>query len=231
MVHNFPQNIYLCYKHKNVPDIIFNNLLKYNPGYQINFFDDKDCRNFLEEYFGSKYVDCFNYIEHKAIKADFWRVCILYAKGGIYCDIDIKPEMGINEIIEKDTIFLTSTSWVANFLNPIILIAHKKDQILQDCILEYIYKFERKEYSYWQWSICPMLYRHFLKKFNRVIKNECLTIQTENGNYQLLRESDVSADKTKMRTLYKDKIFCKNHYDFYNNQEFILKPVVEKINL
>lgn len=236
MKNNFPKNIYLCYEHKNIPDIVFNNLLKYNPDYKINFFDDDECRNFLEKNFGIKYVDCFNYLEDKIIKADFWRICMLYTKGGVYCDIDIEPKMGINEIIEKDTIFLTSASWVNNFLNPIILITYPKDKVLENCIVEYITKFEKKiNYNYWKFSICPMLYRQCVKQIGKKINNESYTIKTENGNYQFLRESDVSPDKTKMCTFYKDKVFCKNHYDFYDNHEFIdptvFKPNIKKINL
>lgn len=45
------------------------------------------------------FFNLYNQIKVGAIKADFWRVCILYKYGGVYSDIDIKP---VSSILNKN---------------------------------------------------------------------------------------------------------------------------------
>jgi len=61
----------------------------YNPEYQYEFFDSERRRNFIENNFDKKVLDCYDRIIPGAFKADLWRYCVLYKQGGIYCDIDM----------------------------------------------------------------------------------------------------------------------------------------------
>lgn len=215
-----PKIIHLCYKNKNIPDYVINNLSLYNPEHQISISDDNDCKYFLYQYFGQSYVDCFEFIKDGPIKADFWRVCVLYIHGGIYCDIDIKPLIGFDSIFESDSIFLTSGSKIRNYLNPIILMSYSNNIILEKCIDIYMKeKFTNiRKYKYWSWSICPIMYKAFfsITKYN-IINGKHKKITYNNQNYQFLVES-TDRERKNMHTKYNNIIVCHNHYDTYESR-------------
>tara|TARA_R110000823_G_scaffold232962_1_gene359319 strand:- start:102 stop:896 length:795 start_codon:yes stop_codon:yes gene_type:complete len=77
-----------------------------NPSYgHILMFDD-DCRSFLKEHFTKDVCTAFELIKPGAGKADLFRYCYLYVKGGVYVDIDnicIKP---LDNIIKKESEFI-----------------------------------------------------------------------------------------------------------------------------
>jgi len=53
------------------------------------FYDDNDCNEFIKANFDEKIYNAYNSINpvYGAMKADFFRYCVLYKVGGIYIDI------------------------------------------------------------------------------------------------------------------------------------------------
>ena len=102
-----PKIIYLSYKTKDIPEYVMKKWNEIYPDYEVKLYDNTDCINFLKTEYNDEYVDIFNYIKDGPIKADFWRVCILYKYGGIYSDIDIEPLINIEKIMLPDTTFIT----------------------------------------------------------------------------------------------------------------------------
>ena len=78
-----------------------------NPKYKIELYDDTMCEAFLLNEYGQLYSDIFQFLKDGPIKADFWRVCILYKYGGIYIDCDIHPLRDLDELFKKDYFFVT----------------------------------------------------------------------------------------------------------------------------
>ncbi len=190
-----PKVIYLSYKTKNIPDYIIPNIKKIYPDYEIKLYDDNDCKQFLLDNYGQLYVDIFNFLKDGPIKADFWRVCVLYKYGGIYFDLDLEHIRNLNEIIDNDTDFVTIqthcrfTCFRKNELNPAIIIAKQNNKILKQCIDRYIEKYYNKDpYEYWDYSIVSIM----TKILNNTIKIESYKSGTyydkENNKYQLLLE-------------------------------------------
>ena len=158
MISNIPKVIYLTSYTKDIPDYVLKNWKTLNPEYEIKLYDNIDCIKFLGEEFEQEHIDIFNYIDSGPIKADFWRVCILYAYGGVYSDIDIEPIVPINDFIEDNVTFLTSDSIFRNALNPHFIIATKNNIILKKCIDMYVDMYRNKvKYEYWKWSIVNIL--------------------------------------------------------------------------
>jgi mannosyltransferase OCH1-like enzyme len=65
-------------------------------GCKFYFYDDDACDIFIRKHFDSRVYDAFAKINpvYGAMKADFFRYCVLYVKGGVYLDIKtimIKP--------------------------------------------------------------------------------------------------------------------------------------------
>lgn len=65
-----------------------------NPDYTWLYMDDLRCSKFIQENFNKEFVDMYNSLPIPVMKADVWRVAVVYAYGGVYTDIDcmcLKP--------------------------------------------------------------------------------------------------------------------------------------------
>ena len=143
--HNIiPKIIYMCCKDKNgVPEKVTRNWKQLNPDYKIKLYDDKECYDYLVKEYGQEYGDFYNEIPFGPIKADLWRLCILYKTGGVYSDIDIKPYRPISEIINEDDVsFCSCLSTYKNNIFQAFIYTTKENPILQQCI---DYMFSKRE--------------------------------------------------------------------------------------
>lgn len=130
--------------------------IKLNPDYEVHVFDVTMCEQFLIDEFGDVYRDIFQFIADEAIKMKFWAICILYAYGGVYSDIDNEPLVPLDQIIDYDIDFVTCNSYLQTFnfnFNPSFIASHKDDPILKKCIDWYINRYTTKlPYSFLEWS-------------------------------------------------------------------------------
>lgn len=181
-----------------------------NPEYEIRLYDDNACITFLKDAFTQKHVDIFNFIPDGAIKADFWRICVLYIYGGVYSDADNVPLVSLNKVIEKDADLVTCSSYwdrmQFNF-NPNFIVAHPGDTILKQCIDWYVNKYENKyknkiQYSYWDWSIMRC-FTCIIKPIHYEKKDGMYTVANY-GKIQILKECKANN-------------FC-NDYNIYKEQ-------------
>lgn len=59
-----------------------------NPDYSFRFFADADLDAYMDDaYRGTEIRDIFHRGRFGPLKTDIWRYCILYERGGVYCDI------------------------------------------------------------------------------------------------------------------------------------------------
>lgn len=152
----FPFTMYMCNKFIDKKTFMYSeNWKKMNPGLTIRLFNNKMCERFLLNEFSPLHRDIFAFIRHGPIKADFWRVCILYKYGGIYSDVDIQPLVPLNQFIDPSVDFVTCSSFSERFkFNPNLILCNKENIIMKKCIDWYIEKYINKHpYGYWEWSI------------------------------------------------------------------------------
>ena len=215
-ITSIPKIIHLCYKTKDIPDFIIKNWTKLNPDYQVILYDNNDCIEFLLKYFGQKYVDIFNHITDGPIKADFWRVCILYIYGGVYCDIDVEPLVPIDSFMEKDIDFLTCISMNKDEMNPHLIISLPKHIVLKHCIDRYIEMYDSKiKYSYWGWSIVSVMRDALYKLFGKYINEDGVYVL--NGRkYQFIKEIKTWKHHD-IHCVYKNTKILNNRYIDYDN--------------
>lgn len=105
-----PKKIFQSWKKKKLPDSmasLVKEVKEINPDYEYNFYDDADCRQFLEQHFGAVYANAFDSLSSGAYKCDFWRYAVLYVYGGVYMDLDMKPEVPLKEIIDPKNTLVT----------------------------------------------------------------------------------------------------------------------------
>jgi mannosyltransferase OCH1-like enzyme len=85
-----PLNIYQTWETKDMPEKMRENverLKSQNPEFIHYLFDADDRRKFIQENFEEDVLKAYDKIIPGAYKADLWRYCVLYIKGGIYLDI------------------------------------------------------------------------------------------------------------------------------------------------
>ena len=163
----YPKVIYLSNKNIGAMELEKKEIWqKLNPDYQIILYDNKMCKQFLEEFYDKTYVDLFDYLQDGPIKCDFWRICVLYKYGGFYSDMDIEPLLPLSEWIEDKVDFITCTSFAGSKFwpkrkfkyNPNFIFSVKNNFILKKCIDNYISKYIKKEkYEYRDYSIMKIL--------------------------------------------------------------------------
>ena len=174
-----PKVIYIT--HKNIETIrpYSQKWVELNPDYTVELYDNERCIDFLTKEFTQLHVDIFNFISDGPIKADFWRVCILYKYGGIYADADIVPLVPLTDFIKPNVDFVTCISRYnnQNNYNPHFIMCPKDNPRLKRCIEWYTIYYKKKDYSYWWWSI--------VKLFNVILR----TIKhIDNDTIQMLNE-------------------------------------------
>jgi hypothetical protein len=83
-------------------------LKKDNPEFEHHLYDDADCRAFIVDNFDKSVVDAYDALIPGAYKADLWRYCVLYKKGGVYLDIKFQCEPGfsLKELTKDDETFI-----------------------------------------------------------------------------------------------------------------------------
>lgn len=187
-----PRIIYIC--NKNIKDIPKNVIAKWkdlNPDYSIELFGDKECADFIETHFGKTPRLNFEKIPDGPIKADYWRTCILYVRGGIYVDVDIVPLKSIDSIIKEETfssptLIIPGSGVFWKTVNPCFIAVTPRNPIFEDCLYLYDYLFTYKTYFYWQFSIVVVLTRVLNAYFP--VRNVSKTYLSSNHQIKILKE-------------------------------------------
>jgi len=106
-----PRVIYQTFETSEVPDGMYdaiNSWKNSNINYEHYFYTEEDRIEFIEKYFDSTVLDTYLRIIPGAFKADLWRCCVLYEKGGVYVDADMICLSSLEDLLEGDDEFLIS---------------------------------------------------------------------------------------------------------------------------
>jgi mannosyltransferase OCH1-like enzyme len=155
-IFNVPLNIYHTWNSKNIPKNMKNNIdyiLNYNPEFDYYLYDDNECRNYIMDNFSEDVLDAFDTLIPGAYKADLWRCCILYKKGGVYMDIKLKPLVKLKNLLEfnnfyfvKDTPTMEICDYKIGVYNA-FLVSYPYNIIFKLCIEEIVNNCKMKFYG------------------------------------------------------------------------------------
>jgi mannosyltransferase OCH1-like enzyme len=107
--YKIPFIVHQTFYTKNLPLEIVN-IIHHNkkicPRYKFYFYNDDQCENFIKYNFDSRIYNAYMKLNksYGAMKADFFRYCVLYKLGGIYLDIKSKINTPLGFIIKPDDI-------------------------------------------------------------------------------------------------------------------------------
>ena len=216
--NDIPKNIYMCNNNIGLNEKIM--ALKWktlNPDYKIHLYSDYACAEFIKNNFNNHFLKCFLALKDGPIRADFWRLCILYKKGGIYSDIDNLPYVAIKDFIEKDIDLVTCIADHETLVyNPNLIIVKPNNDIIKLVLDWYIERSKKVQYSYWNYSIMVAFsYVLQLSNFNK----KGGVYNYKNNKIQLLNEKKNN-DMYKFNNFYKNKKIFKNRvngWDYKNH--------------
>lgn len=79
-------------------------LKRLNKGWDYRLYEDRDCRKFVGEVYGSDFLDAFDRFgsDYGAAKADFFRYMLIYETGGVYLDIKSTCLAPLDTVLRDD---------------------------------------------------------------------------------------------------------------------------------
>lgn len=124
-------------------------LKKQNPEFKHYLYDDTMCRNFIERHFSSDVLFAFDMLKPGAYKADLWRYCILYKKGGIYLDIKFScvNDFKLINLTDKEYYVIDCIQCGRPGIYQALLICKKSSPILLECIQKVVENCKNYYYS------------------------------------------------------------------------------------
>ena len=136
-----------------------------NPEFEHHLYDETMCRSFIQEHFPKKVLHAYDSIIPHAYKADLWRYCILYKKGGIYLDSKYYGVEGFKliQLTGKEYFCLDIPSSFSGIYNA-ILICKPKNKMMLQCINQVVKNVEENYYGSKPVCIGPLMIKQFFTK-------------------------------------------------------------------
>lgn len=154
---SIPRNVYMTWHSSELPPMMKKHIdieIANNPEFNFFIYDLEKCRNFIKNHFHISVLNAFDTLQPIAYKADLWRCCVLYIKGGIYLDIKLVPVNGFKfiDIIDKErfTLERDGTFWENKTfgISNALIIAKAGNEILYDCIKNIVDNVNNKFYGF-----------------------------------------------------------------------------------
>lgn len=205
-----PKVIYMCHRDTDyVRKVTIPKWTALNPEYKIELFNDEDCENFLLNEFSELERDIFRFINRGVFKSDFWRMFILYKRGGIYVDADIEPLIPLSEFIDDIDNFATCLSCFAGEFNPHFIMCEAGNADIKQCIDETVI-FYKEKMAIQEESVfltAPKIFEKIFKKFYDVGIYQDGAYLVENYKLKLMKEH---YNGQKKYCVYKHKMLLNN---------------------
>ena len=113
--------------------------LDHNPNYTWYYFDDDKCRQFIQDHYDSAFCNMYDSLPLGVMRADVWRVAVVYIYGGIYADIDTCCLQSADTWIDDNTRLVVGVETPIGELNNYIFAAeayHPALLSVLECFLE-----------------------------------------------------------------------------------------------
>ena len=123
MIMNIPLELWQTYKSSNLPRQaipLVQSWKNKNPQLTVNFMDDAQCNHFIKQNFDDEFYQMYISLPFGVMRADVWRVAVVYINGGIYADTDTDCMVSISEWLKPDDRLVVaveqSNGALANFI-------------------------------------------------------------------------------------------------------------------
>jgi len=222
-----PLNIYLTWSTKELPIKMQENvdiMRIVNPEFNIQLFDDNDCRDFIQNNFPKDILIAFDTLKPGAYKADLWRLCILYINGGIYADIKLNciNNFKFIALTEKEHLVLDRPGiyWKEGEIGiyNALLVAKPKNILFLRCINKISENVKNKNYDFH--CLYPtgpgLIGEEYIKMLRE--NESTMNIQTE---LNLCMDGNII--KNNHAIIFNNVIILKNYKEYRDEQKIFAK--------
>ena len=164
-----------------------------SPNWEYYFYDDDDCLKIIKQNFSQNVVDAFLDLIPGAFKADLFRLCILYIKGGVYADADTISLVDLDYLIEEKLKFLISRDdpmakkWLWNGF----IASTKKNPILKLAIDKIVHNVKnKKDLFYLDYSGPALMGKVLNEHLNNSIEDDFKTGDIHGGEIKILHHNN-----------------------------------------
>ncbi len=223
-----PKHVYQTWHSRDIPKTIKEGMIslrKKNPDFEYHFFDDDACRYFIKFNFGNRVLNAYNMLKPGAYKADLWRYCLMYIKGGIYLDIkyDTVGDFKLDALTDQEYYIRDTYSKVHykdEYVYNAILVSKPGNEIYKKCIDRIVKNVENRDYCRNNLDITgPGLLKTILDENKKYLKTRKYNFK----NYRNLGKGDVYYNKKLVLKIHKRDEYYKvnkNHYSvLYKNKQ------------
>lgn len=110
---SIPKHVVQFWDSPDPPDDVraaMDGLRAINPDFTFQLECDASARAFIQDHYGAEITALYDACPHPAMRSDFWRLCHLNLKGGIYIDADVVARAPLTDIT-RGTDFRTLLSY------------------------------------------------------------------------------------------------------------------------
>jgi mannosyltransferase OCH1-like enzyme len=151
-----PLKVYQTWSTKKLPMFMHFNrevMKKLNPEFEFELYDDQDCEDFIRWNFDASVLTAYKALVPGAYKADLWRYCILYKKGGIYLDVKMRTvdDFKLIELVSQEHYVQDRPDPFMPFATGIynaVMVHKPNNPLLMDCINAIVHNVATKDYGF-----------------------------------------------------------------------------------
>lgn len=197
-----------------------------NPEFTYYLYDDAMCREYIEHHFDKEVLYSFDKLKPGAYKADLWRYCILYKKGGIYLDIKYTcinhfnlMQLTDKEYYVKDRMY-KGTRGIYNAL----LCVKPNNPILYKCIQSIVHNVKHNIYGFSE--LCTTG-PHLMSNYFSINEINQLPLSF-NGNQIILNQIPILSIYEQYR-IEQAKTMMKHYIQLWHERDIFNYPLLESV--
>lgn len=116
------------------------------PSVKTRFMDDRECDEFIRNNFDKEFYQMYSSLPFGVMKADIWRVAVVYIHGGIYADTDVECVSPISEWFKPNDKLLVSVESEAGALCNWIFAAEPKHPAIKHALDTIVERYNAPDY-------------------------------------------------------------------------------------
>jgi len=120
---------------------------KYNQGHKFIYMGDVLCEKFIEQYFERDFFEMYMSLPVGVMKADVWRVAVVYVFGGIYADLDTECRAPIEEWIGSSSKLVAAVENQTGALGNFVFAATPRHPALYNVLKTFLELFNSESFA------------------------------------------------------------------------------------
>lgn len=238
-----PNILWQTWKTKSIPDSLkkdYDSWSKSNPQLKRNLVNDSECSSFVLEHFGEEVYKLYLALPQPVMRADFWRIAVVYIYGGYYSDLDITCNAPVKNFIDAsvDAVFIREINNILNYFfgasakHPVLKLAldhminqmrHIKNTNVQDFGMHPLHQAVRDYYkvigtNYINTDEVQFILDSDVRTSNKLIHN--MASLFGDSDYESWRKRDkiMMQEREESNPILFFTTFNKNGYDLYGKE-------------